>query len=105
MRSNRLKNTVFLLEEDADELVHKLNMGKVDAVILDSVSAVWWTSHSSDQLKLAGRKFPIGLGLGIAINKKLEKWLPLINQAIKEVHAEQAFVALHGTYIEHASNS
>ncbi|ASQ45321.1 transporter substrate-binding domain-containing protein [Legionella clemsonensis] len=84
---------------DAPSLIDALQAGKVEIVLMDNPSAMYWQAQSSGRLKVLGQPFSYGFGLGIAVNRNNAELLNQINQALIKFQNSNAFKREFNKYI------
>ncbi len=95
------KNAKLLYLDEVGDLVKALIDNKVDVVILDNATAIWWSLNSSNLTKVAGRPFRIGRGYAVAVAKKSVSLLPKINQTILKLQEEGTSKKMYEHYFGH----
>jgi polar amino acid transport system substrate-binding protein len=82
LESLGFKNIKIVTFKRMNKLIEALRDKRVDAVLIDRESAVFWEHHSAHQLEPLSAPFEVGLGFGIAINQENEVFLNQINDAL-----------------------
>lgn len=88
-----------------NQMIDALSQNKVDLVLTDNETAVYWQNHSSGKLIALGRPLKYGYGYGIAINKKDPDLVRSINRALSRYHKSMQFRSNYSTYIAGFSNN
>lgn len=86
---------------DIPSLIEALNNGRVDFLLLDNPSAVFWQHNSSGRLKALGSPLDYGFGFGIAINRENEDLLRQINEALLVYQNSREYRQNYQKYLEH----
>ncbi|CEK11336.1 transporter substrate-binding domain-containing protein [Legionella hackeliae] len=86
---------------DAPALIDALQTGKVDVVLMDDPSAMYWQSQSSGRLSVLGEPLNYGFGLGIAVNRNNVELLNAINKALLKFQNSPEFKREFSKYIAH----
>lgn len=82
---------VKLIEYKAenDEIL-SLSQGKVDYILMDNYTSIYWMRQSNGKLKLIGKPINYGYGYGVAVNPQVPGLLQDINAALNAyVHSKQ----------------
>lgn len=98
VKTLKLKNSKIIYAQDKATQIENLMKGKVDIIVLDYPSAVWWYRNSHNLLQIIGKPFKIGQGMGIAIANKNKKYIPYINQAILDWENDGSFKKMYNVY-------
>jgi polar amino acid transport system substrate-binding protein len=96
-----VRNPKIIEYADAPTLIDALQTGKIDFVLIDDPSAIYWQSQSSGKLRVLGQGFTYGFGFGIAINPREIDLLREINQALVSYQNSKEFKRDYGKYIAH----
>ncbi|KTD18856.1 putative amino acid ABC transporter, periplasmic binding protein [Legionella lansingensis] len=94
-----IKNPKIIEFEDAPHLIDALQAGKVDLVLLDAPSAMYWQMQSSGRFSVLGNAFAYGFGFGIAITPQEPELLQVINKALALYMNSKEFKREYGKYI------
>lgn len=92
------RHATIIVKSNVDELVTGLTNNNLDVVVTDSPTVNWWVLNSGNQLSAIGKKFNIGLGIGIALGKSKKPLLEEINHALKLVQQDQGFMKMKKAY-------
>ncbi|AUH72415.1 arginine-binding periplasmic protein [Legionella sainthelensi] len=82
-----------------EEMLEALENEKIDFVILDNPSALYWAANSSGEVKTVGRPIPYGYGLGIAVNLNNNALLQSINHALLQYEFSKQYIKIYNKYI------
>jgi polar amino acid transport system substrate-binding protein len=55
---------------------------KVDYILLDNPTALYWAANSSGGFKVIGQPYVYGFGIGIAVSNKEGNLIPALNKAL-----------------------
>lgn len=83
---------------DFDQISALLNK-KIDILVTDNQSALWWQGKTSNMIRVIGHDFSVGNGLGIAVSKKNIQYLDRINQAIMAIKNSTDYQTLKIEYL------
>ena len=100
-----LNNARIKTYSQDNQMIDALSQNKVDFVLTDNETAVYWQNHSSGQLLALDRPLKYGYGYGIAINKKDPELVRQINSALARYHKSMQFRSNYSTYIASFSNN
>jgi len=76
-----------------------LSNGDVDMILIDSPTALYWASNSSESFSLLGPPFVYGYGLGIALSPGEPNLLPEINKALLQYQNSAEFRLNYNRYL------
>lgn len=79
-----------------EELLEGLSSGKVDFILLDSPTTLYWEANSAGAFVKVGPPYLYGYGLGIATNPSL---LPILNQALLQYQNSNDFKLNYNRYL------
>lgn len=82
-----------------EEMLEALENEKIDFVILDNPSALYWAANSSGKVRTVGRPIPYGHGLGIAVNLTNDSLLQSINHALLQYEFSNQYIKNYNKYI------
>lgn len=88
-----------------NQLIDALSQNRVDLILTDNETAVYWQNHSSGNLISLGSPMKYGYGYGIAMNKKEPELIRSINMALKRYHRSMQFRSNYTTYIASFQNN
>ncbi len=95
----KLKKIKVYKYKHNSQIIEALVQGKVDLVLTDDATAVYWQNHSSDQIFVLGSPLKYGIGYGIATNLKENELTQQINMSLVKYHKSMQFKRDFDTYI------
>lgn len=98
IRSLNIKNTKVITYSSQYEQIDALNKNQIDIMVTDYQIAVWWSNSLPQQVRLAGKPFNSGNGLGIAVSEKNVGYLNEINAAILRLKKTNIIQKLNNQY-------
>lgn len=81
------------------QLIDALSSKKVDLVLTDNATAVYWQYHSSEKMIAIGKPIKYGFGYGIASNLRDKDLHQEINMALAKYHKSMHFENDFETYL------
>jgi polar amino acid transport system substrate-binding protein len=81
-----------------EEMIEALSTGKIDFVLLDNPSALYWTANVAN-IAVIGKPIMYGYGLGIAVNQANMKLLQAINKALLQYEYTNDYLKDYNRYI------
>lgn len=84
-----------------EDSIEALNNGDIDLALMDEPTAFYWQSQSSGLMRMVGKPFAYGYGLGIAINRDNVQLLQQINQVLLTYQNSDAYKLAYQKYIAH----
>lgn len=94
-----IKTTRIDAYEDYPSLIDALQAGKIDLVLTDSPTAMYWQAQSFKRLSVLGQPFTFGFGFAIAVNRNEPTLLQDINKALEQYQKSEAFKRDYNSYI------
>jgi len=79
------------------ELFEALTANKVDAIIINSPAAEYWSANNS-QYKLIGDPMSLGLGFGILAKKGRTDLIEKINKALQDMENDKTYLEIYNRY-------
>ncbi len=71
---------------------------EIDVILLDEISARYWMTNSSNNLKLVGNSVPIGVGYGIIANKNQVVLISKVNDALRNMAKDGTYLTIYNRY-------
>lgn len=84
---------------DSPSMIESLQRGKINLILIDNSSAMYWQVQSSNTLKVLGAPIPFGSGFAIAVNRRDNELLQAINNALIQYKASPEYKRDYETYI------
>jgi polar amino acid transport system substrate-binding protein len=94
-----IKNATIRENPKVAALLEDLENGKVDFIIVDNQTAIYWEANSSDRFVLHGPPYEYGYGFAIAVNPADESLLTAINQALITYQKSEAYKRDYKRYL------
>ncbi|KTD09250.1 arginine-binding periplasmic protein [Legionella gratiana] len=82
-----------------EEMLEALQNEKIDFVIMDNPSALYWAANSSGEVQTIGRPILYGYGLGIAVKPNDLTLLQLVNHALLQYEFSPQYIRNYNKYI------
>lgn len=89
----------FYGRHSTEEMLEALENEKIDFVIMDNPSALYWAANSSGEVQTVGRPILYGYGLGIAVNLNNNALLQAINHALLQYELSNQYIKNYNKYI------
>lgn len=83
------------------EMLEALSDDKIDFILLDNPSALYWAANSSGKFMVIGNPMLYGYGLGIAINRENSALLQSINNALLRYQHSEKYKENYNKYLLH----
>lgn len=80
------------------EVFNALSTKKVDAIIINSVTANYLYANNSNQYKLIGQPIPLGLGFGIMARRGEDDLIASVNKALQDMEADGTYLKIYNEY-------
>ncbi|KTD73889.1 transporter substrate-binding domain-containing protein [Legionella tucsonensis] len=81
------------------EQLAALSGGKVDIILMDNSTAVYWASNSANTFRLIGPRYMYGYGYGIVVNPADSDLLTKLNQALVQYQNSKEFKHNYNKYL------
>lgn len=94
-----IKNPIIKEYQSDELLVESLGQDKVDFVLVDNPTAIYWEANSSGKFYAIGPSFLYGNGVGIAVNSGARELLNAINNALLQYQKSPAYKRNYDKYI------
>lgn len=91
IRSWGIKKVKLVEYQVENEEVLLLSQGKLDYILMDNYTAIYWQKQSNGKLKLIGEQVNYGYGYGIAVNPQVPGLLQEINAALNSYVRSQQY--------------
>ena len=95
-----LINPTVIEYPNTEVMLEDLKKGKIDCVLFDNPTALYWAANSSGAFIVIGKPYLYGYGLGIAVNQTENNLLQSVNQALKQYELSNEFKLSYSRYIE-----
>ncbi|WP_165474997.1 transporter substrate-binding domain-containing protein [Legionella yabuuchiae] len=93
------KNNITIVEYAITaDLLEALGKREVDAILMDELAAEYWALNYDDTYKLLDNEFPVGNGYGVMASLENKELIAKVNQAIKEIEADDTYIQLYKQY-------
>lgn len=63
-----IKNMRLVEFKQHDDLLEALNLGIIDIALVNAPTAIYWQNNSAGKMKILGKPFSVGFGLGLITN-------------------------------------
>ncbi|MBL7480179.1 transporter substrate-binding domain-containing protein [Legionella bononiensis] len=93
-------NPTVIEYPNTEVMLEDLKKGKIDCVLFDNPTALYWAANSSGAFIVIGKPYLYGFGLGIAVNQTENNLLESVNQALKQYELSKEFKLSYSRYIE-----
>jgi polar amino acid transport system substrate-binding protein len=100
IRDMGIKDPIISYYPQDEALLEALRDGKVDYVLLDNPTALYWEANSSGSFRVIGQPYMYGYGFGIAVNSTEKPLLQQINQALLKFQGSKEFTDVYNRYLE-----
>jgi ABC-type amino acid transport substrate-binding protein len=80
-------------------MLDALHKGKVDYLLIDSLTATYWEANSSGQFVSIGDAYIYGNGFGIAVNQNDPLLLESLNRALVDFQNSPEYKTLCNQYL------
>lgn len=94
-----ITNPTVIEYPNTEVMLEALRNGKLDYVLFDNPTALYWEANSSGAFTVIGKPFMYGYGLGIAVNPSDKPLLLSINQAIQEYQISKDYKLSYNRYL------
>lgn len=94
-----IKNTTIKEYRTVDLLLEGLSQKKVDFILVDNATAVYWGANSSGAFTVVGSPLLYGNGYGIAVNKINRQLLQSINSALLQYQNSNEYKINYNKYL------
>lgn len=95
-----IKNATIRSFADEHDLIEALDTEKIELILMNSSTSIYWQNHSSNRFKVIGPVFSFGFGYGIAVNKSNINLLQLINRNLSLYQQSEEFKKAYHLYLE-----
>lgn len=92
---NKMKETVY---PHMPELLLGLAKKEVDAIIINNISAQYWTANNNNQYKLIGSPIPLGKGFGIMAKLGKNDLINNVNIALQNMESDGTYLKIYSHY-------
>ncbi len=93
-------NPTVIEYPSTEVMLEALGNHKLDFVLFDNPTALYWEANSSGAFTVIGQPFLYGYGLGIAVNQTEKNLLVQVNQALAQFQKSEEFKMAYTRYIE-----
>lgn len=93
--NDSVKITNYTLISD---IMSALESGNIEVALLDKETANFWVANNSNVFELIGEPIPIGLGIGIMLNKNNSQLLAGINQSLLDMQSDGTYLKIYNAY-------
>ena len=95
----KIKNPTVSLYGQDDEMIDALNRGKIGFAFVDTYTASYWSSNSSDLIEDFGSPLHFESLVAVAVNPKDRDLLDEINRALTQYRNSQQFITDYNKYL------
>lgn len=95
----KIKNVTIKEYPRIEEQLEALNSGKVDYILVDNPTALYWEANSSGAFSVVGKPYMYGYGLGIVMNINNKELVQNINKAILQYQDSDDFKTNYNRYL------
>lgn len=92
-------NFQIILFDDVESLIADLSTGKIAAAFLDNNEANYWALNGDGEFKALGDTMKVSDGIGIMALPKNQLLMNQIDQQLKNIENDKAYINLYNTYI------
>jgi ABC-type amino acid transport substrate-binding protein len=92
------ENIAEIVYPHMTNLLEGLANKKVDAILINNISAEYWSSNNNNQYKLIGDPIPLGDGFGIMAKMGRDKLIYDVNKAIQAIQADGTYKRIYKNY-------
>lgn len=80
------------------DVIEALSDGKIDAMLVNNISADYWAANNANQFRLLGEPMPFGNGFGIMANKGQAALILKLNAAMQQMEADGFYKNIYSHY-------
>lgn len=95
-----IKDPIIVPFANDDDSLAALSNKKVDYVLLDNPTALYWAANSSGTFKVVGKPQAFGFGIGIAVSPANIQMLPTLNNAITQYLNSKEYQINYNRFLE-----
>jgi polar amino acid transport system substrate-binding protein len=94
-----IKNANIKLYDRLEDMLDALNRGRIDYLLIDDPTAVFWAANSAGTFVAVGQPLVYGFGYGIAVNLNNKPLLDTINKALLQYQNSEDFKRNYFKYL------
>jgi polar amino acid transport system substrate-binding protein len=98
LKELHIKNSNIIEFTQENEQIYALIKNKIDFVLMDNSTALYWQNNSDNALAVLGKPMKYGYGYGIAMNKKDAALTRSVNKVLINYHKSLPFIQNYQTY-------
>lgn len=95
-----MKNPIIKSYGSYQDVLKALTNNKIDYILLDNPTALYWAANSSGAFKVVGAPNIYGFGIGIVISNQNRDLIPAINQALLKYLNSDDYKQNYKRYLE-----
>lgn len=95
-----VKNPIIKSYASYPDVLKALTNNKIDYILLDNPTALYWAANSSGAFKVVGAPYVYGFGIGIVVSNQNKDLIPILNQALLQYLNSDDYKQNYKHYLE-----